>query len=160
MFASLELALRQRGFRFRGGVTSRAVRFHVRLRRRIPALAPLARAALALACALARAAAPPCVALHTQHKNAGTTLALTLARYEVAMGRPGAALAMVRARLAAQLPGSKKGEGMHEELRTLCRPTSPLRAQGLLALLLGRLEAPARLRAARRLHLRRVPVQG
>jgi len=49
------------------------------------------------------------------------TLALTLVRYELAMGRPGSALATLRARLAAQPSGSKRAEELCRELGELCR---------------------------------------
>ena len=47
--------------------------------------------------------------------------ALTLAKFELAMGRPASALALLRARLGEQTPGTKEGKAMCEAVATLCR---------------------------------------
>jgi len=47
--------------------------------------------------------------------------AITLTKYELAMGRPGSALSTLRARCGAQTPGSKHGRAMLKDLSTLCR---------------------------------------
>lgn len=48
-------------------------------------------------------------------------IALTLAKFELAMGRPGSALAVLRARLGEQTPGTKDGKAMCKSVAELCR---------------------------------------
>jgi len=47
--------------------------------------------------------------------------ALTLTKYELAMGRPGSALSLLRKRLGAQTAESKNAKAMATDMASLCR---------------------------------------
>jgi len=54
-------------------------------------------------------------------EEAKDALALTLTKYELAMGRPGSALSLLRKRLGAQTAESKNAKAMATDMASLCR---------------------------------------